>query len=60
MKKTSAYDRRGKAGGGVSDFVSDFTDFAGDESEEDDISKEVDDKGYKGIRRSDGLMRGRG
>ena len=56
LKATSAYDRRGIAGGG-SDFVLDFMDFACDESE--DISEDVDDEGYKGIRRSDGLMRGR-
>jgi hypothetical protein len=51
LKKTSANDRRGKAGGG--DFVSEFTDFAGDESEEDDISEDTDDEGNKGIRRSE-------
>ena len=51
-KQTSVYDRRGKAGGG--DFVSDFTDFGGDESEEGDISEDTDDEGNKGIRRSNG------
>jgi hypothetical protein len=34
--------------------VSDLTDFAGDESEDDDISEDIDDEGYKGIRMSNG------
>jgi len=56
LKATCAYVRRRgiKAGGVVFDFVSDFTDFGGDESEEDDISEEI--LMMKETRRSRGVM----